>query len=304
MGDAAPDVEDGVPGDDLEARGAGQGAAGADQGSRGAGQEAPGAGDAAPGVEGAAPGVDPDQPTPAGKATPVPPVPPPPPPPSPRTGISALTLPYQVGVALVVAVVGVAVCVHVGMVFLHVAPSNTVTKQHGEAIDDWIYPEFEQNWKLFAPNPLQQNVSVQVRAQIRTPDGSERTTDWYDLSAADGRAIDGNPLPSHTDQNALRRAWDFYVATHDGDNRSTGPRGTLAETYVRRLVVLRLERTGATGEQGVVERVQVRSGTTTVRPPQWSEEQISLDPVYRTLPWWQVPAAGAGAGTGAQGDAG
>ncbi|MFJ4687774.1 DUF5819 family protein [Streptomyces sp. NPDC091377] len=210
--------------------------------------------------------------------------------PAPRSGIAALSLPYQIGVALALAGVAVAVCVHLGMVFLHVAPSNTVTKQHGEVIEDWVYPEFEQNWKLFAPNPLQQNVAVQVRAQLRTPDGSGRTTGWYDLSAADGRAIDGNPLPSHTQQNQLRRAWDFYAATHDAENRATGSRGTLAETYVRRLVVLRLHREGVTGEHGRIERVQVRSRTTNVRPPEWSDEKISTEPVHRVLPWWRVPA--------------
>ncbi|MET8832216.1 DUF5819 family protein [Streptomyces sp. NPDC004610] len=232
------------------------------------------------------------------------------------SGIATLALPYRVGVALALAAVAVAVCVHLGMVFLHVAPSNTVSKQHAATIDDWVYPEFEQNWKLFAPNPLQQNVAVQVRAQIRTPDGAVRTTGWYDLSAADGRAIDGNPLPSHTQQNALRRAWDYYAATHDGDNRATGPRGTLAETYVRRLVVLRLVREGAAGEGGAVERVQVRSSTTNVAPPSWSEEEISLEPVHRVLPWWQVPAGertgdsegsgstGGTGGTGGSGDMG
>ncbi|GAA3300412.1 DUF5819 family protein [Streptomyces cinereospinus] len=206
-----------------------------------------------------------------------------------RTGVAALSPRYQIGAVLALAVVAAAVCVHLGMVFLHVAPSNTVTEQHGEAVDAWIYPEFEQNWKLFAPNPLQQDIAVQVRAQLRTGDGGSRTTGWYDLSAQDGEAIDGNPLPSHTQQNELRRAWDFFTATHDGDNRPSGLRGSLSETYLRRIVVLRLHRADAAGPGGVVERVQVRSRTTHVRPPEWSEERISLEPVYRVLPWWQVP---------------
>ncbi|CAM5258476.1 hypothetical protein SGLAM104S_02042 [Streptomyces glaucescens] len=147
--------------------------------------------------------------------------------------MAALSPRYQIGVALALAVVAVAVCVHIGMVFLHVAPSNTLTKTHGKAIDEWIYPEFEQNWKLFAPNPLQQNVAVQVRARIRTADGDFRTTGWFDLSAEDGRAIDGNLLPSHTQQNELRRAWDFYSTTHSGENRTAASRGLLAETYLR-----------------------------------------------------------------------
>ncbi|WP_329253840.1 DUF5819 family protein [Streptomyces sp. NBC_01478] len=214
-----------------------------------------------------------------------------------RIGVSALSLRYQIGAALAVAVVAVAALVHLGMVFLHVAPSNTVTKQHGKAIDEWIYPEFEQNWKLFAPNPLQQNIEVQVRADVRTADGTTRTTGWYDLSAEDGAAIDGNLLPSHTEQNELRRAWDFLTATHDSANRPIGLRGTLAETYLRRIVVLRLDRDDAAGGQGgVVQRVQVRSRTTNVPPPEWSDEQVSTTPQYRLLPWWPVPADEAAGG--------
>lgn len=213
-----------------------------------------------------------------------------------RIGVAALSLRYQVGAALAVAVVAVAALVHLGMVFLHVAPSNTVTKQHGKAIDEWIYPEFEQNWKLFAPNPLQQNIEVQVRADVRTADGTTRTTGWYDLSAEDGAAIDGNPLPSHTEQNELRRAWDFLTATHDNANRPIGLRGTLAETYLRRIVVLRLDRDDAAGKGGAVQRVQVRSRTTNVPPPEWSDEQVSTTPQYRLLPWWAVPADEAAGG--------
>ncbi|MET9833480.1 DUF5819 family protein [Streptomyces sp. NPDC006385] len=215
-------------------------------------------------------------------------VPAPPSAPEPRTGVAALSLWYQIGAALALAVVAIAVCVHIGMVFLHVAPPNTITKQHGKAIDEWIYPEFEQNWKLFAPNPLQQNISVQVRGEVATADGTTRTTGWYDLSAQDGRAIDGNLLPSHTQQNELRRAWDFYVATHDAENRPVGLRGALSETYLRRIAELRLDRENAAGEGGVVERVQFRSRTTNVPVPKWSDERVSDKPTYRVLPWWWV----------------
>ncbi|MET7450516.1 DUF5819 family protein [Streptomyces sp. NPDC005574] len=214
----------------------------------------------------------------------------------PRTSVAALSLRYRIAVALTLAVVAIAVCVHVGMVFLHVAPSNTLTKQHGKVVYDWINPEFEQNWMLFAPNPLQQDIAVQVRAQVSTADGGTRTTRWYDLSAQDGRAIDGNLLPSHTQQNELRRAWDFFVSTHDGQNRATNVRGSLAETYLRRILVLRLGRSDAAGSDGVVERVQARSRTTYVRPPKWSKEQVPDTPVYRELSWWSVPDGEAAGG--------
>ncbi|MEE1763166.1 DUF5819 family protein [Streptomyces sp. SP18BB07] len=206
----------------------------------------------------------------------------------PVSGIASLTLPYQIAVALVLAIVAVATCAHLGLVFLHIAPSNTLTKQHGGAVDEWVYPEFEQNWKLFAPNPLQQNIAVQARAEVRTADGEVSTTGWYDLSALDGAAIDRNPVPSHTQQNELRRAWDFYTATHDGEHRATSSRGDLSERYVRRIVVMRLDREQAGGAGGEIERIQLRSRTTNVQPPEWSEEKVSDKPVVRELPWWSV----------------
>ncbi|MGW7380365.1 DUF5819 family protein [Streptomyces sp. NPDC054794] len=214
----------------------------------------------------------------------------------PRTGLAALSPRYQIGAALAVAVVAVAACVHLGMVFLSVAPANTMTKQHGKAIEEWIYPEFEQNWKLFAPNPLQQDIAVQVRAQVRMHDGTTATTGWNDLSARDGEAIDGSLLPSHTRQNELRRAWDFFSATHDAENRPVGLRGGLSEQYLRRIAVMRLYREDAMSRDGVIQSVQVRSRTTNVPPPEWSDEQVSDKPVYRVLPWWTVTADEAAGG--------
>ncbi|MFF2522526.1 DUF5819 family protein [Streptomyces liangshanensis] len=208
--------------------------------------------------------------------------------PKPGAGIAGLSLPYQVVAALALGVVGVLACVHLGMVFLHVAPSNTVSKQYGEAVDNWIYPEFEQNWKLFAPNPLQQNIAVQVRAEVAAPDGERTTTDWIDLSAEDGAAIRGNPLPSHVDQNELRRGWDFFTGSHDAQNRAQGVRGQLSEQYLRRIVMLRLadHRLG-----GPVQRIQLRSVSTTVDAPAWSRTKFDTRPTYRVCPWWSVTSA-------------
>ncbi|MFE6972214.1 DUF5819 family protein [Streptomyces sp. NPDC057682] len=211
-------------------------------------------------------------------------------------GIAGLSFPYQIVAAVALGVIGLIGCVQLAMVFLHVAPSNTLTKAHGEAVDQWVYPEFEQNWKLFAPNPLQQNIAVHVRAEIAGADG-RRTTPWMSLSGADGKAIRGNPLPSHVQQNELRRGWDFYVGSHDSQNRANGLRGRLSEQYIRRIVMLRL---GEHDYGGTVLRIQVRSETRSVPAPPWSQEKISTEPSYRVLPWWTVTAADLPEGAASQ----
>ena len=206
-----------------------------------------------------------------------------------RPGAGAgLSLPARLAIAAGVAVVTVATAVHLTMVFLHVAPSNTVSKQHAAAIGDYIYPEFEQNWKFFAPNPLQQNIAVQARAELRGPGGRTVLTPWTDLSAQDGAAIRHNLLPSHTQQNEIRRAWDFYSGTHDAREQPNGLRGSLSEEYMRRIAALRL---GAEYGTHSVQRVQVRSVTSVVAPPPWSDEKADVKPVHRVLRWWPVTGA-------------
>ncbi|MFJ7267052.1 DUF5819 family protein [Streptomyces sp. NPDC099050] len=208
-------------------------------------------------------------------------------PPPPRApGIAGLSTPYRVVTALALGAVAVAACFHLALVFLHVAPSNTVSKRNAGLIDYWIYPEFEQNWKLFAPNPLQQNIAVEVRAEVRTDDGRLVTGNWRGLSAEDGAAIRHSLLPSHTEQNELRRAWDFFTASHDEDNKSTGDRGELAEEYLRRIALDRLE-PGRVAE-GRIVRIQVRGATTEVAAPPWSDEKADTQTYYRELPWWTV----------------
>jgi hypothetical protein len=185
----------------------------------------------------------------------------------------------------VTGIVVVAVAWHVGTVFLSVTPQNTVNKTHRETIDAYVLPEFEQNWKLFAPNPLQQNIAVQVRAEVRDGDGAARRTDWIDLTAQDIAGIKHNPAPSHTQQNELRRAWEYWVNTHDQQNRAVGERGELSSRYLRRIVMLRL---GPEQDGGRVVRVQVRGSYKPVAAPSWSDERTDVKTAYRDVDWWTV----------------
>lgn len=183
-------------------------------------------------------------------------------------------------VLAVAAVVLVTVTgLFLGAVFLHVAPANSLSREYREQVDGVVYPEFEQNWKLFAPNPLQQNVSLDARVRTVVAGGATRTHDWVGLTARDIAAIRGNPAPSHADQNLLRRAWDFYDGSHSAqDDSLTNPRGKLAEQYLKRIALQRIGR-AADGER--IMEIEFRVTTATVPPPGWSGEAAPPAPKVR-----------------------
>ncbi|MEU6174890.1 DUF5819 family protein [Streptantibioticus parmotrematis] len=199
--------------------------------------------------------------------------------------IARLSLPSRVVVALTVAAVVVGAAVHLGMVFLSVAPSNTISKAHASAINGYVDPEFEQNWQLFAPNPVQVNTDVQARAEVRQADGTVSTTGWVDFTAMDLAKIRHNPIPSHTEQNELRRAWGFYTDTHDEQDHPIGDRGDLSQEYLLRIIAHRF---GPHLNGGSVQRIQVRLATMPVAAPKWSAERIDTQTTYRVMSWWTV----------------
>jgi hypothetical protein len=211
--------------------------------------------------------------------------------PDPRTEqfrFTGLSWPARISIALSVGLLAAFAAWHLTAVFFFVAPNNTLSEEQRHRLNGYIDPEFEQNWKLFAPNPLQINLRVEVRAAIRQPDGSTEVTDWIDLTEQDLAGIRNNLLPSHTMQNELRRAWDLYRNNHDEDGRSRGLRGDLSETYVQRIALLRLSRMM---DMEPVNRIQLRSATTRVAAPPFSDEEIDTTTRHHELEWTTVVPA-------------
>lgn len=74
------------------------------------------------------------------------------------------------GVALLAA--------HFGITALHVTPVNPLKVEHERLVSAWIGPVFEQNWKLFAPDPI----AIDQGLLVRTRDAAGNETEFVDLS--------------------------------------------------------------------------------------------------------------------------
>ncbi|MET8861741.1 DUF5819 family protein [Nonomuraea sp. NPDC004580] len=80
--------------------------------------------------------------------------------------------------------------------FLYLAPSNPISEQSASILNGYIKPYFHQNWELFAPDPVDYNTRVLVRAKARDSTGIEKTTDWTDISKPGIDKVRGSLFPA------------------------------------------------------------------------------------------------------------
>ncbi|MDQ1017568.1 DUF5819 family protein [Streptomyces afghaniensis] len=192
----------------------------------------------------------------------------------------------RTGLCTVVVLCLVVTVVHVLLVFLHVAPANTVSKRYSSRINAWVFPFFEQNWRLFAPDPESVNRQILARTARTDSDGSFEVSPWFDLTAVDGSAVEHHVFPSHTAQNMLRRSWSGYVDSHGGDDSARTERAVMMRKYLTNIAADRL----AAQQGGTFDFVQLRVVTLPVAALGSSAGDRPQKPAEnRLLPWWKVP---------------
>jgi hypothetical protein len=195
----------------------------------------------------------------------------------------------KAGLCTAVVLCLAASVVHVLLVFLHVAPVNTVSKRYSPLINAWVYPFFEQNWRLFAPDPEAVNRRIMARTAHTTSDGSAQVSPWFDLTAVDNSAVEHHPFPSHTAQNMLRRAWAGYVDSHGGDDKARTERALMMQKYLSNIAADRV----AALRGGTFDFIQLRVVALPVAAPGTATGNRAPTPVEnRLLPWRKVTRHG------------
>ncbi|WTI12680.1 DUF5819 family protein [Streptomyces sp. NBC_00820] len=200
-------------------------------------------------------------------------------------GVRAL----QIGLRGTVLLCLVTTVFHVILVFLHVAPANTASKRYTPLINAWVYPFFEQNWRLFAPDPESVNRKILARTAHTGPGGSVQVSSWFDLTAIDSSAVRHQAFPSHTAQNMLRRAWAGYVDSHGGDDKARTERALMMQKYLRNIAADR----ATARHRGTFDFIQLRVVTLPIAAPGPAAGNRPPTPVEnRLLPWWKVTRHG------------
>ncbi|MGY0069054.1 DUF5819 family protein [Streptomyces sp. QTS137] len=203
--------------------------------------------------------------------------------------ISGPPRPLSAATGTAVALCLAVTMVHVLLVFLYVAPPNAITKAYSRQVNAWVRPVFEQNWRLFAPNPQSVNRQISARTRQTAPDGTAQVSGWVDLTARDDAAVKHNVFPSHTAQNMLRQAWNAYLKTHGGDNQPRSERALMIEKYLRNIAVDRV----AAQRDGTFDSIQLRVISRSIAAPGAAggsppAATASTRAETRYLPWWKV----------------
>ncbi len=86
----------------------------------------------------------------------------------------ATTSRWRAGVVSVIVLLALA---HVVAITLAALPPNRYS-EHATGFTSYTRPYFNQNWRLFAPNPISDDRSILVQGAYREADGSIATTDW------------------------------------------------------------------------------------------------------------------------------
>lgn len=201
--------------------------------------------------------------------------------------LSGLPLPLRAatrGIAVLLVCVSL---LHLCLLFLHVAPPNPISQRYARQIHGWVFPFFEQNWRLFAPEPESSVPQISVRTARSSAGGSQQVSGWFDLTAVDDAGVRHNPFPSHTAQNMLRRAWTGYLETHANSDVSSTDRAAMWQEYLRNIAVDRV----AAARPGAITWVQLRVRTQPVSGDDAAGHTRPAPPSSvdtRMLPWWKV----------------
>ncbi|CAN95603.1 putative secreted protein [Sorangium cellulosum So ce56] len=80
------------------------------------------------------------------------------------------------------ALLAAALCFHFAMTLAYLTPQNPLQLRFARLISGYMNPFFEQNWHLFAPDPITDTRLVMVACRLNEPDGSTTETGWTDIT--------------------------------------------------------------------------------------------------------------------------
>ncbi|HEY4535426.1 MAG TPA: DUF5819 family protein [Enteractinococcus sp.] len=84
-----------------------------------------------------------------------------------------------------------------------------------EPVNSTVSPYFSQNWRVFAPNILKINRTVEIRAQWRDDNNQLVHSDWVSLTEIEEQGVTGHFAPSRIHKNAFNSSQTLLSRYND-----------------------------------------------------------------------------------------
>jgi hypothetical protein len=197
-------------------------------------------------------------------------------------------------------VIGGLLTFHFAMTFLYVAPRNLVSARADKVIGSYMLPYFDQDWKLFAPDPVKTDPHILVRAKVGDVGHQDRVTPWLDITSPELTRVRGHWFPDRVSRLSAKVAGSLSETAElheqlkvDRQPQPVSPQETPREKIdeaFARVLATRAAR-AQWGEE--VAEVQIRLVGHIPTPPPFSAAQDESNPqaAQHDLPWWPADSA-------------
>src|SRR5262249_22355260 len=98
------------------------------------------------------------------------------------------------------------------MTFLFVAPRNLISAAADNVIGSYMLPYFNQDWRLFAPDPAKTDPHLLVRARVVDATGQQQVTPWLDITEPELARVRGHLLPDRVSRPTPKVAASLSAA--------------------------------------------------------------------------------------------
>jgi Family of unknown function (DUF5819) len=188
---------------------------------------------------------------------------------------------------------------HFVMTFLYVAPRNPISAGADKAISSYILPYFDQDWKLFAPDPVKTDPHVLVRAKVVDAKGQQQVTSWLDITRPELARVKGHLFPDRVSRLSAKVSESLFDAAEqreqasaDRQQRALTPeeaRHDNPDEAFARVLATRAAR-AQWGMQAI--EVQIRlDGYIPPSPPFFGPQDAGdAKVIQHQLPWWPAEA--------------
>lgn len=106
---------------------------------------------------------------------------------------------------IIASSIALAVMLGTGLVL---APEGTPLRKEVSSV---VLPYFGQNWRVFAPNILKVNRTLEMRAQWRNEEGELVRSDWVSITDIEQRTAQGNMAPSRIEKSSWNASGTYLL---------------------------------------------------------------------------------------------